>query len=199
MALFDLMWFFILVSAALVALFLVFLMKQGGKVGIYFTNAVRVWTVYGNSDARLAALTAAKVANKTMRSKMKSYLGLVGMSDLFYGEDDEIAKLSREISEKDWNTQDAMKAKNELESVNPEYASALDRSDPSIFEKKYPELFRVKNRAFIWDRRHVHKDFDGLIGAIKDVGADKLVGISQEQKQKIVKSYRDTEQTIDKV
>ena len=48
----------------------------------------------------------------------------------------------KEISSKEWTTDDINKQKEELGNKNSEYLVALETADPEIFAKKYPQFFK---------------------------------------------------------
>ena len=53
-----------------------------------------------------------------------------------------INNLIKEITRKDWTIKDIFQSKLALREINKDYARALDKFDPTIFEKRYPDLFK---------------------------------------------------------
>ncbi len=49
--------------------------------------------------------------------------------------------LAEEIVQKDWGVRNSIDARRALADQNKDYADALDRADPNVFVKKYPDLF----------------------------------------------------------
>jgi hypothetical protein len=123
------------------------LLSHADRINDYFRNAVRVWIFAHEESARKASLSAAKVAADLQRQSMVNYL--LGMStDLSKEMGDEAAPICRllkelvsDICEKDWTVADATFDRVELAKMDKEFADALDRADPRIFEKRYPHLF----------------------------------------------------------
>ena len=52
-----------------------------------------------------------------------------------------LEELASEIGEKDWTVTDATSDRVELAKMDKGFAYALDRADPSVFEKRYPHVF----------------------------------------------------------
>ncbi|TSC72622.1 MAG: hypothetical protein G01um101438_339 [Parcubacteria group bacterium Gr01-1014_38] len=125
--------------------------RHGGRITKYFENAVTVYIWLGEEDARIAAVTAAKVAAKRQRKLMAGYLKLhAELSEIsIIPEAQESIQTLREliddIEAKEWSIRDIMKAKDKLEASNPEYLRALNRADSGIFPRKYPRLFAAKS------------------------------------------------------
>jgi len=146
-----------IIGAALVGLFAVFIFRgksRAKKINDYFCNAVRVYALTNEEDARIAILTAAKVAAKKQRGSMVKYLQSMA-SDLekMSEEKSEIKphidkfvkssiELAEEISLRDWTINDITKQKEDLGNINPEYLAALDKADPTVFAKRHPQLFK---------------------------------------------------------
>ena len=128
--------------------------SQSKRINDYFCNAVRVYAFTGSRDARIAAVAAAKVAAGAQRNSMLAYLrgmasDLKQMSERqselkpFADQFVEAAvELEEEISVKDWTINDIRVQKEELGNANSEYLNALNRCDPSVFVKKYPDFFK---------------------------------------------------------
>ena len=146
-----------IIGAILLGLFAFFIFRKksrGNKINDYFRNAVRVYALTGEEDARLAILTAAKVAEKKQRQSMAKYLQSIS-TDLGKMSDKESEvkpfiekfikssmELVEEISSKEWTASDIDLQKEELDKTNAEYLVALDNADPKIFIKKHPQLFK---------------------------------------------------------
>jgi hypothetical protein len=139
--------------ALIVLIFVAKMIAKGGKVTEYFENAVKVYLWLDDISAGVAALTAAKTAAAAQRDAMIAHL--MQLSGQFAQLIDKIPelqvfkarleKLSQEIGVKDWTIQDIREAKTELGEVSPKYLEALNRSDPSVFVSRYPDLFRASN------------------------------------------------------
>ena len=123
---------------------------QAERINDYFAKAVMVYAFKGEDDARLAAFTAAKVAENIQRNSMVKYLSEMA-TDIQKGFPDRsaaspIAKrllsLKEDIEQRDWSIEDIMEEKKRLFQANPEYLMALDQADPNVFSRKHPELFR---------------------------------------------------------
>ena len=124
------------------------------RLNNYFCNAVRVYALTNNDDARIAIVTSAKVAAKSQRSSMIKYLQrMVTEIKKKYENDTELKQVTdnfvqssielvEEISSKEWTTSDINKQKEALDKINSEYLAALEKADPSIFAKKHPQLFK---------------------------------------------------------
>ena len=48
---------------------------------------------------------------------------------------------SKDIAAKNWNLTDVAREKDRLSELEAEYVEALNRADPSVFERKHPDLF----------------------------------------------------------
>jgi hypothetical protein len=132
------------------------LFTHSKRINDYFANAVRVYALTGDEHTRCAALNAAKVATRKQRSRMIAYL-LAMAFDIEHAMGDgsgaklpiqRLLTLKKDIEAKDWNVIDAAREKDRLSELEPEYLEALNRVDPSVFERKHPELFR-RHRASI--------------------------------------------------
>lgn len=125
------------------------LFTHGKRINDYFLNAVRVYAFIGDEPARCAALTAAKVAARKQRSWIVAYLLSMASDIKTFVQDDpagnlivqRLLSLKEDVEAKDWNVIDAEKEKNKLSRFDPEYLSALNSADPSVFERKHPQLF----------------------------------------------------------
>jgi len=146
-----------IIGATLLGLFAFFIIRGKSKAkrtNDYFCNAVRVYALTEEEDARIAILTAAKVAAKKQRDSMVKYLqSMASDMEKVSKEKAEIkshvdsfiksaADLVEEISLRDWSVSDIINQKKELENINPQYLIALEKADPAIFAQKHPELFK---------------------------------------------------------
>ena len=111
-------------------------------------NAVTYYGSTGEYAARMAALTAAKTAEKLQRESMILYLLNVA-NDLKQSPEkytrrisQRLFRLAKDISEKDWTLKDVVHAKKALAVIDKGYAIALDVADPTIFSIRQPDLFR---------------------------------------------------------
>ncbi len=124
------------------------------RINEYFSNAVRVYALTNEEDARVAIVTAAKIAAKKQRGSMIKSLKRIASDINKMSENDSKLKphtdkfvkssieLAEEISSREWTPSEINKQKEELGSINSEYLVALDKADPTIFAKKHPQLFK---------------------------------------------------------
>jgi len=125
------------------------LFTHGQRINDYFVNAVRVYAFLGEEPERCAALAAAKVAARKQRGTMIEYLSYMASDLKRMLQDDpgcdmvvgRLLSLKEDIEEKDWSTIDAVREKNKLEQIEPDYLAALNNADPSVFPSKHPDLF----------------------------------------------------------
>lgn len=145
------------IGAVLLGLFAVYIIRKkthAKRANDYFSNAVRVYALTNEDDARVAIVTAAKVATKTQRGAMVKYLHSMA-SDLKKVSDNDLKakplidkfvessiELAEEISSREWTAGDISQQKEELGEANPEYLAALTKADPTIFAQKHPNLFK---------------------------------------------------------
>jgi hypothetical protein len=144
-------------GAALLVLLGVYMYRKKSlekRMNAYFSTAVRVYALTNEEDARIAIVTAAKVAAKKQRGSMVNYLqsmasDIKNMSEIDPKVKPHIDKfvessieLAEEISSREWTISDIITQKEELGNINSEYLDALDKADPSIFEKRHPQLFK---------------------------------------------------------
>jgi hypothetical protein len=142
------------ILVVLIAAVLLRMKSQAKRINDYFCNAVRVYAFTGGQDARIAAVAAAKVAAAAQRNSMVTYLrGMIldlkqmsenepefrPLADEFV---EAAAQLEKDICVKDWTISDIREQKEELEEANPDYLNALNKADPSVFERKLPHLFK---------------------------------------------------------
>ena len=146
-----------LIGAALLALFALYFFRKKShekRINTYFCNAVRLYALTNEEDARIAIITAAKVVAKRQWGSMVKYLqGMASDIKKISEKDSKLnphvgefvessIKLAEEISSREWTTSDISKQKAELGDINSEYLAALDKADSTIFAKKYPQLFK---------------------------------------------------------
>jgi hypothetical protein len=124
------------------------------RMNAYFCNAVRVFALTDEEDVRIAIVTAAKVATKKQRGAMVKYLQTMASDIKNMTEIDPKVKphtdkfaessieLAEEISSREWTVNDIHEQREKLGNINSEYLVALDEADPTIFKKKYPQLFK---------------------------------------------------------
>ena len=146
-----------LIGATLLGLFAVHIIRKklrAKRISEYFSNAVRVYALTNEEDARVAIVTAAKVTAKKQRDSMIKSLKRIASDINKMSENDSNLKthtdkfvkssieLAEEISLQEWTLDEINKQKEELGSINSEYLVALDKADPTIFAKKHPQLFK---------------------------------------------------------
>jgi len=146
-----------LIVAALLVLSAVYVFRRKShakRINAYFCRAVRLYALTDEEDARIAIVTAAKVAAKTQRGSMVKYLQSMASDIKNMSQNDSKLKphtdkfvessieLAEEISSREWTISDIIKQKEELGNINSEYLVALDNTDPTIFAKKHPQLFK---------------------------------------------------------
>ena len=146
-----------LIGTALLVLFAVYIFRKKSRekqINAYFCRAVRLYALTNEEDARIAIVTAAKVAAKKQRGSMVKYLQSMASDIKNMSEIDLKVKphtdkfvessieLAEEISSREWTTSDIIKQKEELGNINSEYLVALDKADPTIFAHKYPQFFK---------------------------------------------------------
>jgi hypothetical protein len=125
------------------------LFRHSKKIQDYFADAVRVYALKGEEDARCAALVAATVAGKKQRKSMIEELSKMA-SNVMLGYPDKMAResiaerilfLRREVELSSRDRKGMKEKKEKLSKINAEYLSCLKRGEPSIFKRKYPHLF----------------------------------------------------------
>jgi len=138
----------------LFAVYIIRWKSHAKRINEYFCNAVRIFALTNDEDARIAIVTSAKVAAKKQRSSMVKYLQTMA-SDLQKMSNNEsklkpltdnfiesLIDLGEEISSREWTKSDINKQKEKLGNINSEYLVALDKADPTIFARKHPQLFK---------------------------------------------------------
>jgi hypothetical protein len=125
------------------------LFRHSEKIRDYFADAVKVYVLTGEEDVRRAALASAKNAGERQRKLMIENLSKM-TSNVMKNLPDRLARksladrllaLKQDIESKNWDVNDAREEKEKIENPASEYLSCLDQADPSIFRRKYPELF----------------------------------------------------------
>jgi hypothetical protein len=125
-----------------------FLFRHSRGIHEYFTDAVRIYALSGDEDARCAVIVAAKVAGKKQRQSMVESLSKMAgnvrrkPSERVAGKSiaERILGLMREVNFKDGGRK-GLGGEEMFSKMNGEYLSCLNRGDPSIFKRKYPGLF----------------------------------------------------------
>jgi hypothetical protein len=122
---------------------------RSGKRNEFFANAVKVYALKGEEDARCAALAAAKASSRRQRKSMSALLEKMAANVVQSYPDkvlrkslaDRLLSLKKEIEIKNWDPVDVRKEEERLAKINEEYRFCLNQADPSIFKRKYPGLF----------------------------------------------------------
>lgn len=145
------------IGATLLGLFAIYIIRRKShakRISDYFSNAVRVYALTNDEDARVAILTAARVAAKKQRGSMIKYLQNMASEIQKMSKNDLKLKplvgkfiessieLAEEISTSESTINDIIKLKEKLGKVNSEYLAALEKADPTIFAQKHPRLFK---------------------------------------------------------
>ncbi len=115
----------------------------------FFVNAVKVYALKGEEDARCAAIAAAKSSSKKQRKSMVALLVKMSVNVMQSYPDkavrkslcDRLLSLKKDIEIKDWGLGDGKQEEKKLAKINEEYRFCLNQADPSIFKRKYPTLF----------------------------------------------------------
>ena len=125
------------------------LFGRSTKINDFFANAVRVYVLKGEEDARCAAVAAAKIASKKQRKSMIASLSKMELNVMRNGHHnlalkplaDRLLSLKEDLGVIDWEGRDFEEEKGKLSKLNEEYLSCLNRLDPSVFPRKFPNLF----------------------------------------------------------
>jgi len=125
------------------------LFGRSKRINDFFANAVKVYALKGEEDARCAAIAAAKASSKKQRKSMVALLVKMSVNVMQGYPDkavrkslsDRLLSLKKDIEIKDWNLGDLKQEEKKLAEINEEYRFCLNRVDPSIFKRKYPSLF----------------------------------------------------------
>ncbi len=129
---------------------------QTHSVPSYFFNAVKVYALLGEEDAKVAARAAGKMATPRQRTMMLDYLNkrtsdlLLETAEQNAGQNplvivERLLKLKQEMSfqdePSDEQTPDLIPEKQWLQDHNQAYLRALGQGDPSVFVVQHPDLF----------------------------------------------------------
>ena len=151
----------VVMLVTLLALFVLFYIwscghGQTNSVHSYFFNAVKVYALLGEEDAKIAALAAGRIATPRQRTLMLDYLNKRTSELLLETEEDNagqnplaivdrLLQLKQEISQQedpaDETTNGDIPEKQWLNDHNQAYLQALDRGDPNVFVAQHPDLF----------------------------------------------------------
>jgi len=127
----------------------IYLKINAMRINDYYKDAVTLYLFEGHEDAKLAAITASKIAAKNQRMFLVDYtidlsydLARIHNKKQRYKLVDRASEISEAIIEKEeWTLSDIVDAKSELKQVNEDYLKAVEKVDPKIFRRKYPEVF----------------------------------------------------------
>lgn len=110
----------------------------------YFADAVIVYLETDDGVARLAAVSAGKIAAGAQRVSMVNYLRTLaadgqaaGMTQGAY----KLNQLADELALKDWSVAEAKQSKLALAKLDSEYAAALDAFDSTVFRRRNAHVF----------------------------------------------------------
>ncbi len=125
------------------------LLGRSKRINDFFANAVKVYALKGEEDARCAAIAAAKASSKRQRKSMIALLTKMSVNVMQSYPDkgvrkslaDRLLSMKKDIEIKDWDLGDVKEEEKKLAKINEEYRFCLNRVDPSIFKRKYPSLF----------------------------------------------------------
>jgi hypothetical protein len=125
------------------------LFRYSRRINNYFTDAVRVYVLKGEEEARWAALLSARVAGQKQRKMMLNDLSKMASNvrERFPNKltrkslSDRLLSLRQDIELENWNLKNVKREKGNLSTPMGEYLSCIDQADPSIFRRRYPELF----------------------------------------------------------
>lgn len=120
------------------------LFRHSKQIRDFFADAVKVYVLTGKEDVRRAALASVKHAGGRQRKLMIEHLSRMAgnvMKNL-------PGRLNRKpLAERLLAIKQDVEAKNFGDGregqagIASEYLSCLDQADPSIFRRKYPQLF----------------------------------------------------------
>ena len=128
---------------------------QTHSVPSYFFNAVKVYALLGEEDAKIAALAAGKVASPRQRAIMLDYLNNRTSALLLETEEDNagrnpllvvdrLLQLKTAITIQDDPHGDVTQEKQWLNDHNQAYLRGLDCGDPTVFVAQHPDLFSTQ-------------------------------------------------------
>ncbi len=139
---------------AILVLFYVWSRGRGRAQSVpsYFFNAVKVYALLGEEDAKVAARAAGKMATPRQRAMMLDYLNkrtsdlLLETAEQNAGQNplmivERLLQLKQEMSLQDERAPDLIPEKQWLQDHNQAYLRALGRGDPSVFVDQHPDLF----------------------------------------------------------
>lgn len=138
------MLYLLIIISVVIFLVLYKLNKSGQKIHKYFEEAIQTFLDHDDKTAYLAAMAAAKTASSYARKQYVKFIQRllfqlkVENETRKIGEKEKaLRELIQEIGKKDWSVEDAREERRFLEKINKEYADALSRSDPTIFQRRY--------------------------------------------------------------
>ena len=149
----------VMLTTALAVLAIYFVWYRGRgqthSVPSYFFNAVKVYALLGEEDAKIAALAAGKVATPRQRTIMLDYLNNRTSALLLETEEDNagqnpllvvdrLLQLKTAITSQDDPNADVSQEKQWLNDHNQAYLRGLDRGDPTVFVAQHPDLFSTR-------------------------------------------------------
>lgn len=149
----------VMLTTALAVLAVYFVWYRGRgqthSVPSYFFNAVKVYALLGEEDAKIAALAAGKVATPRQRTIMLDYLNNRTSALLLETEEDNagqnpllvvdrLLQLKTAITSQDDLNADVSQEKQWLNDHNQAYLRGLDRGDPTVFVAQHPDLFSTR-------------------------------------------------------
>ena len=147
--------FSIIITAILIIVFVTFilwLLNRGGEhVNEYFYKAVQVWLLQNDENARIAALAAVKTASPHAQRDCVGKLRVIHFELSAQKHPDKLKKARLlkdfidEIKTKVWTVEEATKERETLYKAEPEYASALNKYDSTVFIRRYPEMKNKTN------------------------------------------------------
>ena len=144
----------LVILLAILVLFYVWSRGRGRAQSVpsYFFNAVKVYALLGEEDAKVAARAAGKMATPRQRAMMLDYLNkrtsdlLLETAEQNAGQNplmivERLLQLKQEMSLQDERAPDLIPEKQWLQDHNQAYLRALGRGDPSVFVDQHPDLF----------------------------------------------------------
>ncbi len=144
-------------ALAVLAIYVVWYRGRGQthSVPSYFFNAIKVYALLGEEDAKIAALAAGKVATPRQRTIMLDYLNNRTSALLLETEEDNagqnpllvvdrLLQLKTAITSQDDPNADVSQEKQWLNDHNQAYLRGLDRGDPTVFVAQHPDLFSTR-------------------------------------------------------
>lgn len=122
-------------------------LTYANRINDYFYDAVWLYAKTDDPAAKLAAQSAAAVAQDEQRESLIGYLRALAddwaqRSPNIPMVNQRLERLADDISSGDWNLEDTVDFKRKLAEVDPEYFYALAGSDPTVFRDRFEEIFR---------------------------------------------------------